>query len=135
MITRPDRDNFPLPKDRHGDLPLPVAKRALERHQYVRVTLKLREPPFKLQLFQHPAQVRYRLMHAWLRDLNNMQSDQRIDRQIVYFGSLANDLSVNLTFRRHIDNRILQQSGGTAKPAPLSETLGFIIGDLIITET
>jgi hypothetical protein len=60
-----------------------------------------------------------------------MQTNQRIDRKIVYFGPLADHLPVNLAFRRNIDDHVTQEARRAAQAPAFGKAINLIVSNLV----
>ena len=64
-------------------------------------------------------------MHVRLGDLDVTEADDRIDLDRMRLRPLADDLPMNLTFGRHVDDEIAANSGLASKPSAGGERSAF----------
>ena len=65
----------------------------------------------------HAAKIARRLVHVRLGDLDVIEADDRIDLDRMRLGALADNLTMDLAFRRHVDDEIAADPGLAAEPA------------------
>ena len=62
------------------------------------------------------AKIARRIVHVRLGDLDVIEADDRIDLDRMRLGALAHNLTVDLAFRRHVDDEIAADPGLAAEP-------------------
>ena len=113
----PDAGNQMLLVDRHRDTTIFACERRLQR---MKLRIGQREPrhtPFTLEGLEQELHFPARIFKAGLGDLHVIQPCGGIQPDIAGFHLFTHDLSVNLTLRRDINHRIIEQ-GGVAAEAP-----------------
>ena len=94
----------------HGDRdgPLALAQRGLERMQERQVALEVLQLPFALERHAQPRKIAGRIVHVRLGDLDVVQADDGIERDLALIGRLADHLAMHLAAGWHINDEIAE---------------------------
>jgi hypothetical protein len=79
------------------------------------------EIPLLAQSLLQATKIACRLEHVRLADLDAIEADNRIDLDRMRLRALADDLPMNLTFWRHVDDKIAANPGLAAEPPAVGE--------------
>ncbi len=115
--ARHDGDDVASFAQSDGDLPLPRAQRLLQTSERREIGMRFVEIPLLAQSLLEAAKIARRLVHVRLGDLDVIETDDRIDLDRMRLGALADDLPMNLTFGRHVDDEIAANFCLAAEPA------------------
>ena len=94
----------------HGDRdrPFALAQRRLERMQQRHVAVQVLELPFAIERDAQALQVAGRVVHVRLGDLDVVQADDGIERDLALIGRLADHLAMHLAAGWHINDEIAE---------------------------
>jgi len=105
----------------------------LERANDLEIGLEIREAPLPLERHEEPAEVAGRRGEARSLDLDLVETDDGIDDELANRNALPDDLAVDLTLGRHVDEEIPVDLGSTAQPAIRSEAPEAVVLGLVGT--
>ena len=111
-----DGDDVAAFAQRDGDLPLPRAQRLLQAGERREIGVRFGDAPLLAQSLLQAPKIARRLVHVRLGDLDVIEADDRIDLDRMRLRALADDLPMNLTFGRHVDDEIAANPGLAAEP-------------------
>ena len=115
--ARHERDDVAALAHRRGDFPLPRAQRLLQAGKRGKIGVRFGKAPLLAERQLHAAKIARRLVHVRLGDLDVIEADDRIDLDRMRLGALADDLTMDLAFGRHVDDEIAADPGLAAEPA------------------
>ena len=119
--ARPDAGQPAAVVDRHGDLVVARLERGLERPDDVEVGLEPGQAPLGLERIVQPGEVARRRGELGRGHLDVVEPDDRVDLEVADVDALAHDLAMDLALRRHVDQRVAEESspcssGGGPRP-------------------
>ena len=79
--------------------------------------MRFGDAPLLVQSLLQTPKIARRLVHVRLGDLDIIEADDRVDLDRMRLGALADDLPMNLTFGRHVDDEIAANPGLAAEPS------------------
>ena len=104
-----------------GDLPLSLAQHRLKISKKRLIQIDILKSPLLGQRRFQPLQIARGVVHIGLGNLDIGQPDRRAQRDVSRLDALADHLTVNLAFGRHVDHNIALNQRLAAQPAPLSQ--------------
>ena len=113
----PDGDDLAAAMDGDGHAVLAGLERRLEAPNDGEVRAEPGQAPFALEGVEQPAEVPGRQRQVGRRDLDVVQPDDRIDREVPDVEALADDLAVDLALGRNVDQDVAEHLGRAGQPA------------------